>query len=46
MLLQVHDELLFELPESELPAVNRPVCEIMGTAYPMAWRTKVETKHG
>ena len=46
MLLQVHDELLFELPESELAEVDALVREMMETAYPMNVPLKVETKHG
>ncbi len=46
MLLQVHDELVFELPESEVEEVDALVCEIMESAYPMHVPLKVETKHG
>ena len=35
MLLQVHDELLFELPEAELAEVGPLVCDIMENAFPL-----------
>ncbi|HEX6292305.1 MAG TPA: DNA polymerase I [Herpetosiphonaceae bacterium] len=34
MLLQVHDELLLEVPDDELDEVKRLVCEIMEGVYP------------
>jgi DNA polymerase-1 len=46
MLLQVHDELLFELPEAELAEVGPLVCEIMENAFPLNVPLRVETKHG
>ncbi|MGI8587457.1 MAG: DNA polymerase I [Chloroflexia bacterium] len=46
MLLQVHDELLFELPEAELDEVDSLVCETMENAFAMDVPLKVETKHG
>jgi DNA polymerase-1 len=46
MLLQVHDELVFETPEAELPALTELVCATMESAYPMDVPLKVETKHG
>jgi DNA polymerase-1 len=46
MLLQVHDELLFELPEAELAEVDTLVRETMENAFPMDVPLKVETKHG
>jgi DNA polymerase-1 len=46
MLLQVHDELVFETPEAELPALTELVCATMESAYPMDVPLKVETKYG
>ncbi len=46
MLLQVHDELVFEAPEAELAALSELVCETMESAYPMDVPLKVETKSG
>jgi len=46
MLLQVHDELLFELPEAELPAVDTLVRHTMENAFPLNVPLRVETKHG
>ncbi len=46
MLLQVHDELVFETPEAELPALTELVCATMESAYPMDVPLKVETKSG
>ena len=46
MLLQVHDELLFELPESEVAEVDALVRETMESAFVMDVPLRVETKHG
>lgn len=46
MLLQVHDELLFELPESELEAVTAMVVEKMEGAMALRVPLKVETGIG
>ena len=46
MLLQVHDELLFELPEAELATVDALVRHTMETAFPLNVPLRVETKHG
>ena len=35
MLLQVHDELLFEVPTSELEATSKLVRELMEGAFPL-----------
>ncbi|UCH34206.1 MAG: DNA polymerase I, partial [Armatimonadota bacterium] len=46
MILQVHDELLFEVPEKELVAIARLVCRCMSQAYPLAVPLEVEMKSG
>jgi DNA polymerase I len=42
MLLQVHDELIFEVPEEELDAVLPGIVSAMETAMPMDVRIKAE----
>jgi DNA polymerase-1 len=46
MILQVHDELLLELPRDDVPAVARLVCKCMTQAYPLAVPLEVEMKAG
>jgi len=46
MLLQVHDELLFEVPEAELEEMNRLVPEIMSTALELNVPLKVDIHSG
>ena len=46
MLLQVHDELLFEVPEAELAEMRRLVPEIMSTAVELSIPVKVDSKVG
>jgi DNA polymerase-1 len=46
MLLQVHDELLFEVPRSELKAMADLVCEVMEGAMKLDVPLKVEQKAG
>ncbi len=46
MILQVHDELLFELPESELIETARLVEECMSSAYALRVPLKVDVKAG
>ncbi|MGA7731040.1 MAG: DNA polymerase I, partial [Chloroflexia bacterium] len=46
MLLQVHDELLFEVPASELKEMGSLVCETMEGAMELNVPLKVELKHG
>jgi DNA polymerase-1 len=46
MLLQVHDELLFEGPEAVLRDIAPRLVEIMGGAYDMAARLHVDLKQG
>jgi DNA polymerase I len=46
MILQVHDELLFELPEPELPAASALVREVMMNALKLPVPVVVEMGHG
>jgi DNA polymerase-1 len=46
MLLQVHDELLFEVPASELQPVADLVCSTMESAMELSVPLVVEVKHG
>ena len=46
MILQVHDELLFEVPEAELQEMERLVPEMMSTALELIVPVKVEVKVG
>jgi DNA polymerase-1 len=46
MLLQVHDELLFEVPSSELQAVGDLVCKTMENAIELSVPLVVEVKYG
>ncbi len=46
MLLQVHDELIFEVPEGELGIMKKIVPEIMSTACMLTVPLKVEIKVG
>ena len=46
MLLQVHDELLFEVPESEVDQFAEKVPRIMTGAYELETGIEVETKVG
>jgi DNA polymerase-1 len=46
MLLQVHDELLFEVPASELQAVGDLVCRTMESAFELSVPLVVEVKYG
>jgi DNA polymerase-1 len=46
MLLQVHDELVFEVPDGELEEMRRLVCEIMPAAIKLDVPLKVDTKVG
>ncbi len=46
MLLQVHDELVFEAPESELPALKKLVEETMQEAIELAIPLSVESSSG
>src|SRR5690606_9876355 len=46
MLLQVHDELVFEVPEEEVETMRRLVPEIMETALPLDVPLKVDVSVG
>jgi DNA polymerase-1 len=46
ILLQVHDELVLEVPEPELKAVEQLVVETMSNAYPLDVPLKVEASSG
>lgn len=46
MILQVHDELLFEAPEDEIPRLTKLVKEVMEGAYKLRVPLAVETKIG
>jgi DNA polymerase-1 len=46
MLLQVHDELIFELPSHELAAAARCVRRLMEGAFPLSVPLKVDLKAG
>jgi DNA polymerase-1 len=46
MLLQVHDELIFDVPEAELKEMRRLVPEIMSTALTLSIPLKVDIKTG
>ena len=46
MLLQVHDELLFEVPEDELEEMRRLVPQTMSTALELSVPLKVDINNG
>jgi DNA polymerase-1 len=46
MLLQVHDELVFEVPEEEIEIMHRLVPEVMSSAVELSIPLKVDTKEG
>lgn len=46
MILQVHDELVFEVPEREVEEVRALVVELMETAFPMTVPLRVEAHVG
>jgi DNA polymerase-1 len=46
LILQVHDELVFEAPRDEVEAVGKLATEIMGSAYPLNPPLEVEIKVG
>ncbi len=46
MLLQVHDELVFEVPQEELGEMRQLVPDLMSTALQLSVPLKVDTKTG
>src|SRR5579884_717593 len=46
LLLQVHDELLFEVEEAMVPVVTSEIVRRMETAYPLTVRLRVDAKAG
>jgi DNA polymerase-1 len=46
MLLQVHDELVFECPEEELQETARQVRQVMQDAYPLRVPLQTEARYG
>jgi len=46
MLLQVHDELIFEVPQDELEAMKKLAPQVMSTALELSLPVKVDVKTG
>ena len=46
LLLQVHDEMIFEAPASEIPTLEKLVPSVMDSAVKLDVPLKVETAHG
>ena len=46
MLLQVHDELIFEAPKKEIPILEKLVPQVMDSAVQLDVPLKVESAHG
>ena len=46
MLLQVHDELIFEGPEAEMATLAKLVPKVMDSAVKLAIPLKVESSYG
>jgi len=46
MILQVHDELLFEAPEDEIPRLTKLVKDVMEGVHELRVPLLVETKVG
>ncbi|MFZ5753927.1 MAG: DNA polymerase I [Bacillota bacterium] len=46
MILQVHDELIFEVPREKIPLMGAIVNEVMSQAYPLAVPLKVDLQTG
>ena len=46
LLLQVHDELVFEVPDEELETMRQLVPEVMATALKLSVPLKVDIKTG
>jgi DNA polymerase-1 len=46
MVLQVHDELVFEVPDAEVAALRPVVKRLMEQAYPLSVPLEVDVKTG
>ena len=46
LLLQVHDELIFEVPEGELETMKKLVPQVMSTSLELSLPLKVDVKAG
>ncbi len=46
MLLQVHDELVFEVPDGEMPTIQKLVSQVMSSALELSVPLKVDIKKG
>jgi DNA polymerase-1 len=46
MMLQVHDELIFEVPQDEMEEMRQLVPQVMSTALELNVRLKVDVKTG
>ena len=46
MLLQVHDELVFEVPPDELEIMKKLVCDVMEGAIELSVPLKVDVSYG
>jgi DNA polymerase-1 len=46
MTLQIHDELLFEVPEAQVPEAARAIQAVMSATYPLTVPLKTEAKAG
>ncbi len=46
MLLQVHDELVLEVPEAECEAVTKIICDVMESAYQLDVPLRVDVEAG
>ena len=46
MLLQIHDELVFEAPAEEIPVLEKLVPQVMDSAVKLNVPLKVESKVG
>lgn len=46
MLLQVHDELVLEVPEAECEAVTKLICDVMESAYQLDVPLRVDVEAG
>ena len=46
MLLQVHDELVFECPKEELKETARVVQDTMANAYPLSIPLSTDARYG